>query len=93
MFGVISIITKYTLTKNVSANDLYIVHFTTALLSVAPLCLKEINSFSPSDVLDNTQNNYILFFIVLSTLVGIAVNTLVLISGGLIGLNICNGFA
>jgi hypothetical protein len=102
IFGVTSTISKYTLAKNVSVNDLYIIHFTTALLSIVPLCLKEIKiclkeikSFSPIDIdiLDDSQINYIVFFVVLSTLVGIAVNTLVLISGGLIGWNICNSFA
>jgi hypothetical protein len=100
IFGVTSTIAKYTLTRNVSANDLYIIHFTTALLSVVPLCLKEIKiclkeikSFSPIDILDDSQINYIILFVVLSTLVGIAVNTLVLISGSLIGWNICNRFA
>jgi hypothetical protein len=100
ILGVMSIVTKYTLTKNVSVNDLYIIHFTTALLSVAPLCLKEIKSFDSIDksfdsidILDDSQINYMVFFILLSTLVGIAVNTLVLISGSLIGWNICNRFA
>jgi hypothetical protein len=100
IFGIISTIVKYTVTKNVSANDLYIIHFTTALLSVTPLCLKEIKSISPIDksfysigTLNDDQKNYIFFFIVLSALAGIAVNTLVLISGGLIGWNICNSFA
>jgi hypothetical protein len=98
-FGVVSIIAKYTLTENISANDLYIIHFTTAILSVVPLCLKDIKSFYAIDksfysidILDDSQISYIILFTVISTLVGIAVNMLVLILGSLIGRNICNSF-
>ncbi len=90
VIGAMSIITKYALTENVSVNDLYVIHFTTAFLAVVPLCLKEIKDSSPDNILDNAQKTYIYFWTVLFTLVGIAINTLVLISGGLIGLNICN---
>jgi hypothetical protein len=92
ILGATSIIIKYALTKNVSANDLYIIHFTPVFLSIVPLCLKEIKSFPPDNILDNAQKTYVFFGIVLFTLVGIALNTLVLVSGGLIGLNICNNF-
>ncbi len=90
LIAAMSIITKYALTENVSANDLYVIHFTTAFLAVVPFCLKEIKGSPPDNILDNAQKTYIYFWTVLFTLVGIAINTLVLISGGLIGLNICN---
>jgi hypothetical protein len=92
ILGAISTLVKYALTKNVSVNDLYIIHFTSAFLGLVPLYLKELKSLPPDIILDNPQKTYIFFGIVLLTLVGIALNTLVLISGSLIGLNICNNF-
>jgi hypothetical protein len=91
IFGIISVIIKYNLTKDISVNDIYLIHFTPTLLSVAPLCLKEIKSYFLGNVLlDNVYNPYIFFSITLSTLIAIGLNTLVLIGGGLIGLSICN---
>ena len=92
IIGAVSTLVKYALTKDVSANDLYVIHFTPAFLSVIPLCLKEIKGLSLDNILDNTQKTYIFFCTLPFTLIGITINTLVLISGGLIGLNICNNY-
>jgi hypothetical protein len=88
--GILSTIVKYTATKNISNYDMYIVHFIPALLGIVILCLKEINTTHLSNRSDGLSKPYILFAIMLDVSGGIALNTLILISGSLIGLSICN---
>jgi hypothetical protein len=91
--GILFIFAKYTLTENVSTNDIYLIHSIPTFLGLTPLCLKEIKSSSRSHVLlEDIWNPYVYFGIVLNTLICIGLNTLVLISGGLIGLSICNNY-
>jgi hypothetical protein len=82
--GIISIVLKFILTKSVAIDDLYVIHYIPAILSLAPLYSKQVQDYLPSNMVNSIYNPY--------NFVGIGLNTLVLITGGLIGLNICNRY-
>ncbi len=103
MCGSLSTLAKYTLIKNPSLDDIYIIHSIPALLGIALLCLKnfketkdclkelkETNGILLNNGLGDLYSHYITVAIMFDVSIGVALNTLMLMCGSFIGLNICN---
>jgi hypothetical protein len=82
VMGVTLITIKFFVTQNASINDLYLINYTPLLISILPLYLAGIHGQLSSKAIESIYNPY--------NFVGIILNTLVLLTGGLLGFNICN---
>jgi hypothetical protein len=82
--GIISVVIKYAVTNQASMNDLYLIHYTPVVLSIIPLYWKQLCSQLPAKAVASIYDPY--------NFAGIAVNILVLLIGGGIGLDICHHY-
>jgi hypothetical protein len=77
MCGALSSIIKFSVAKNLSIDDLYVINYTPALVSVIPLYLSKIERHMPITMIDSLYDPY--------NFTGIIINSIVLLVGGLGG--------
>ncbi len=77
--GAILIIIKYAIIKRISIDDLYLIHYMPLIISIMPLYITKLYSYIPIEAEIYIYNPY--------NFIGIILNTLFLIAGGLLGLS------
>jgi hypothetical protein len=78
--GVSTSLAKFFIAKHISENDLYIIHYTPVLISIVPLYLESLKKNIPAEMMDAIYNPY--------NFVGIGLNTLIFLGGGVLGISI-----
>ncbi len=77
--GAILIIIKYAIIKRISIDDLYLIHYMPLIISIIPLYITKLYSYIPIEAEKYIYDPY--------NFIGVILNTLFLIAGGLLGLS------